>query len=153
MATASERQLLNLVHLSSTVGELDERVAHQFGSEHIPAAQLLAVRENGARWVFGSNPNPPSEIYKTFRVLGRPSSILLLLSCFFAIVALVWPPFFLTLQDGTSWHMGFFSIFGEPGGSRRGAVNVSRLSLFASRALEEHPIYWRSESSEETNEL
>lgn len=129
MPRATESQLLNLVHLSSTVGELDERVSRHFGAEHIPADRLLAVRVNGARWVFESDSNPPSETYKTFRVIGRPSSLVLLASVFFGVVAFIWPPFILTLQDGGTWHMGFFYIFDGPGDTRRGAVNVWLLLL------------------------
>lgn len=129
MAQPTEHQLLTLVHQCSAVGELDERVSHQFGTDHIAAARLLAVRLNGARWVFGTDPNPQTEVYKTFRVLGRPQNIVLLVFAVLAVFALLWPPFVLTLQDGSSWHMGFFSIFDGPGATRRGAVNGLLLAI------------------------
>lgn len=129
MVTPTEQQLLTLVHQSSTVGELDERVSHQFGTGHVAVARLLAVRVNGARWVFETDPSAPSEVYKTFRVLGRPQNIVLLLFSFLAVLALLWPPFVLAFQDGSSWHMGFFSIFDGPGTTRRGAVNVLLLAI------------------------
>jgi hypothetical protein len=128
MAHATDRQLADLVRESATVRELDERVSHQFGPAHIPGARLLAVREKGAAWVFGPVAEPPSEIYKTFRVLGRPTSIVLWFSSCLVLLALAWPPFAL-VHDGGSWHIGFSSIFGELNASRRGSVNVPLLAI------------------------
>lgn len=127
MAQASQSQLLELINQCSTVGELDTRVSHQFGAEHVAAARLLAVRVNGARWVFESHAEPPSEIYKVFRILGKPSNIVLLGASLCAVIALLWPPIILKLQDGSSWHMGFFSIFVEPSETKRGSINISLL--------------------------
>jgi hypothetical protein len=129
MAQPSSDQLLRLVQAAVDVHDLDTRVSHQFGIEHVAAARLVAVRVNGAKWVFESSPTSESLGPRRFQVLLRPPNAVLAVASALATLAILWPPF-VVVAEGLTFHKGFFSIFAEsvPGDSR-GAVNVALLAI------------------------
>jgi hypothetical protein len=131
MSNPTTEQLTRLVNISSDPHDLDARVAHQFGAEHRAAARLVAVQVNGARWVFGEGSfQTLASTAVAWRVLRRPTSLVLALTSIFVLLACLYPPFSLNVQGELVVHTGFFSLFGEPStGMRRGAVNVPLLAV------------------------
>lgn len=126
MATPTDAQLHRLVEISENVADLEARVYHHFGPEHICAAKLLAVKENGARWVFGPIPPPPSRADLMLKGLRRNvPQIVVIASALALAVAVFFPPFLFVDQGGTSYHMGFHSIFSVPSGDNLGYGNVN----------------------------
>ena len=122
-------QLVRLVSIADDVDDLDTRVAHQFGQEYVDSARLVAVQMNGARWVFGTVTESLSGFTKVWRVIQRPSGLVLSATCLLAIWALLYLPYIFTAQE-VSIHMGFFSIFPELAPNRnQGAINVQLLSI------------------------
>jgi len=128
MVRLTEPQLLRLIQGSANVQELDERVAHQYGSDHIPEARLRAVELCGAKWVFGHEPQPQSTSYKVGRVLGRPQNIVLWVSVVLAALAILYPPYVATVQ-GITYHMGFHSLFHEISARNIGGINTPLLCV------------------------
>jgi hypothetical protein len=128
MVRLTESQLLRLIQESTNVEELDERVAHQYGSDHIPEARLRAVELCGAEWVFGHKPQPQSTPYKVGRVLGKPQNVVLWVSALLAALAVLYPPYVATV-DGITYHMGFYSLFHEISAAKIGGVNTLLLCV------------------------
>jgi hypothetical protein len=131
MAHPTTQQFIRLINISDDVDDLDNRVAHQMGVEYIPEARMRAAEQRGALWVIGAAPNPsPAISIATRQVLTRPTSIVLIASCFIVILVLSFPPYILVVQTTIAFHTGFFFIFSGPSTvSDRGMVNVTLLSL------------------------
>ncbi len=128
MVRLTESQLLRLIQESANVQELDERVAHQYGSDHIPQARLRAVELCGEKWVFGQKPQPQSTSYKVGRVLWKPQNVVLWVSALLAALAVLYPPYVATIQDVT-YHMGFYSLFHEISAGNIGSINTFLLCV------------------------
>lgn len=128
MVRLSESQLIRLIQESANVQELDERVTHQYGSDHIPEARLRAVELCGAEWVFGLKLRSRISFFRGWRVLWSPRSTVLLLFAALAAIAVLNPPYVATIQ-GITYHMGFHSLFSEATASNVGGINTSLLGV------------------------
>jgi hypothetical protein len=132
MAKPTEPQLLQLIAVSHDPSDLETRVAQQFGAEHTAAALLLAVKTNGAKWVFGRVPPEPSIGYRMGHSIGRAvPEVVALAFAALLVCAVAYPPFTFVAEGGTSFHMGFHSIFERPSGGNMGygSVNVPLLAI------------------------
>jgi hypothetical protein len=130
VSTPTQDQLVRHVLESASVADLETRVAHMHGTEHIAQAKLVAVQLKGTHWVFGELRTPKRSPFPALQAtLTIPSNAVLAVTGLALLAALFFPPRVLLLPDGLSIHTGFAFLLGAAESRRLGAVNVSLLAI------------------------